>query len=55
MPEVIATTAYTLRDIPLELWSKAKQRAMMERTSLRDVLIALLRSYVESGIPPAKE
>lgn len=52
MPEVIAVTAYTIRDVPLELWSRAKQRAAMERRSLRDVLIALLSEYVAGNLNP---
>ena len=38
-------TDYLLRDIPDDVWRKAKARAALEGTSLRDALLTLLTKY----------
>ena len=37
---------YLLRDIPEELWQRAKHRAVDDKVSLRDLVIAALRAYL---------
>lgn len=39
---------YLLRDIPQELWDKAKHKAVDEGGSLRNVILNALRKYLES-------
>ena len=39
-------TVKTTVDLPEEVWRAAKIRAMDERTDLRSVIIAALRSYL---------
>jgi hypothetical protein len=38
--------AYLLRDIPEELWTRAKHRAVDDGMSLRDLIFAALESYL---------
>jgi hypothetical protein len=44
-------TSYYIRDIPDDLWIKAKTRAAKEGVPLRIVILALLTAYVHHGIP----
>lgn len=37
---------YLLRDIPNDLWQQAKHRAVDDKVSLRDLIIAALRAYL---------
>ncbi len=37
---------YFLRDIDINLWAEAKQKATIERKSMRDVLFEGLRLYL---------
>jgi hypothetical protein len=41
--------AYTLRNIPRDLWTLAKHRAVDEGQSLRGIIIAALRAYLVAG------
>jgi hypothetical protein len=43
-------TAYTVRDIPLALWKRARVRAVKEGTDMRTVLLRLLERYAAKGI-----
>ena len=38
---------YLLRDIPQELWDKAKHKAVDESGSLRDLILNALRAYLK--------
>ena len=38
---------YQLRDIPQELWDKAKHKAIDEGGSLRDIILQALRAYLQ--------
>ena len=40
-------TAYLLRGIPPDLWRKVKATAALRGESIRDVLLRLLRTYVQ--------
>lgn len=42
---------YTLRDIPDDLWIRVKQRANQEGRKLRWVILELLKSYADYGLP----
>ena len=42
--------AYTIRDIPLDLWKKARRRAIDEDLDMRTVLLKQLERYVRRGI-----
>lgn len=42
-------TSFILRDIDSKLWKAVKARAEKDGHSLRWVLLALLRTYVEGG------
>lgn len=39
---------YLLRDIPDDLWRKAKSKAALKGESIRDVLLRVLTQYVKS-------
>jgi len=39
--------AYLLRDIPADVWRKAKAKAATQEESLRDVLIRALHEYLK--------
>ena len=39
---------YLLRDIPSELWDRAKHRAIDEGISLRELILSALESYLET-------
>ena len=41
---------YMLRAIDPDLWRQFKSRAALEGRSLRDVVTALIRLYVEKGL-----
>jgi hypothetical protein len=45
---------YLLRDVDAELWEKVKARAATEGRNMRWVLLRLLESYVERGVPKVK-
>jgi hypothetical protein len=38
---------YLLRDIPQELWDKAKHRAVDDADSLRDIVLKALHAYLK--------
>lgn len=40
---------YLLRDVPGDLWTKARLRALKEGRSMREVIIALLRAWLKRG------
>ena len=42
--------AYSLRDVPDDLWHKVKLRAVQDRLKVRDVIIAALKRYATDGI-----
>jgi len=44
--EQIQTTTYLLRDIPDELWNRAKHRAVDDGVSLRDLILSAVESYL---------
>ena len=49
---------YILRDIDIELWSKVKARATLERKTMRQVIFESLKQYitpVETGSTPNKK
>ncbi len=48
------TKTYLLRNIPADLWRRAKARAKEERRTMAIAIIDLLRYYVEHGMPPMK-
>jgi hypothetical protein len=37
---------YILRDIDIELWSKVKAKATLERKTMREVIFESLKNYV---------
>lgn len=39
---------YLLRDIPQELWTEAKHKAVDENISLRELVLNAVRSYIKS-------
>ena len=43
---------YIFRNVPDDLWAKAKQRAKRDGRPMRQVLLDLLRYYVAYGTPP---
>jgi hypothetical protein len=45
--EQYSVDGYLLRDIPTELWTQAKHRAVDEGISLRELIFAALRAYIE--------
>lgn len=49
-PQEQDVTAYTVRDIPLTLWKRARVRAVREDTDMRTVLLRLLAQYVRKGL-----
>lgn len=44
--ETCSAGSYLMRDIPDELWQRAKHRAVDDKVSLRDLIIAALRAYL---------
>jgi hypothetical protein len=50
---------YILRDIDIELWSKVKAKATLERKTMREAIFEGLKWYVASvenrGIPEKKK
>jgi hypothetical protein len=42
--------AYALRDIPADLWKRARLRALQEDRDMRTVLLKLLERYVRKGL-----
>lgn len=42
----VVTSEYLLRDIPGDLWDSVKHRAIDDKCSQRDVMIAALRQYL---------
>lgn len=45
--ETHSTGDYQLRDIPKELWDKAKHKAVDEGISVRDVVLKALKAYLD--------
>lgn len=43
--------AYLLRDIPAELWTAAKHRAVDEILTLRDLILKALQEYLMKNTP----
>ena len=41
-----ADGSYTIKDIPEELWSRAKHRALDEGVSVRELLLTALEKYM---------
>lgn len=39
---------FLLRDIPDDLWPKVKAKAALNKESIKDALICLLKQYVKS-------
>ena len=46
--ETYSAGNYLLRDIPDELWTAAKHRAVDKGMNLRELLLEALREYIES-------
>jgi hypothetical protein len=46
---------YLLRDIDPKLWKRFKARAQAEGRNLRFVLLALVQSYIDHGLPIQSE
>ena len=44
---------YILRDIDIELWSKVKAKATLERKTMREVILESLNQYITSMEPTA--
>jgi hypothetical protein len=44
--EANSASNYMLRDVPDDLMQAAKQRALDDRGSVRDVILAALRAYL---------
>jgi hypothetical protein len=44
--------AYNLRGVPADVWDRAVERALVERRSLRWILITLLKDYAEGSPMP---
>lgn len=40
--------SYMLKGIPLELWLACRAKATREQTTMKDVLVLLLRAWVET-------
>ena len=40
-------SAYLLRDIPRDLWDAVKHRAVDDETSLRGLIVAAIREYLD--------
>jgi hypothetical protein len=43
------TTIYLLRDIPRDVWRRARSRAVLEGRSMREVIIDLLDQWAPTG------
>ena len=41
-----ADGSYTIKDIPAELWDRAKHRALDEDTSVRELILTALEKYI---------
>jgi len=46
---------YILRDIDIELWSKVKAKATLERKTMREVIFEGLKWYIKSVEDPASD
>jgi hypothetical protein len=44
---------YILRDIDIELWSKVKAKATLERKTMREAIFEGLRWYIKTTEDPA--
>ena len=44
--EKYCLASYTLRNVPIELWRRVKQRALDNDTSARDVILTALEEYL---------
>lgn len=44
--EQFSTSNYLLRDIPQEIWDKAKHRAVDDGVSLRELVLTAVKEYV---------
>jgi hypothetical protein len=49
--ETHSVGSYLLRDIPEELWTAAKHKAVDEGVSLRDLILKAVRAYID---PPSQ-
>lgn len=47
--EEYSTGNYILRDIPKELWDKAKHRAIDDGVSLREIALNAIEAYLDAG------
>lgn len=45
--ETYSAGNYLLRDIPKELWDKAKHRAIDDNVSVRDIILLALQKYLD--------
>lgn len=45
-----ALTTYLLRAVPADLWQAARVKANAEQLSMRSVIVALLRAYVDGRV-----
>jgi hypothetical protein len=43
------TTVYLLRDIPRDVWRRARSRAVLEGRSMREVIVELLDRWAYEG------
>lgn len=50
-PTDTETTNYLLREVPLRIWTPAKERAHREHLDMRAVILTLVEQYVKKGLP----
>ena len=50
-----ATTTYSLRAVPTDIWLQFKARTAREGTSIRATLLHLLQFYSRYGLPKPPE
>ena len=43
-------TTYLLRDIDQDVWSRLRDRAKMNQSTIKDTLLALVRAYADDQI-----
>lgn len=46
---------YILRDIDIELWSKVKAKATLERKTMREVIFESLKWYISMDAPTGSD
>lgn len=49
------TSNYLLRNIPQELWDRAKHRAIDDGDSLRDLVLKAINGYLQTGQPERRK